>query len=268
MADLKDIAKGTMIGFSANKTEADAKKDTETNRMVICKTKQLYLNGERLGLSDAEASYLTKKVTEEYNARMAVKVSLSKTVLEKGASNAVTVTVTTTFDSAVVVPSSISAKLNDGSALTLTKQTNNTYTGSVTKTDTFSVTATATVNGVTKSASASANAYYKFYVGQSTSATLSSLPGSGFTAKGPQSSSAGTYAFTFTAGQYAYFLLPAGVNRGKLTSAGSDGYYHASEGVSDVPFVKQESAVTINSVSYDVFRLASPQAASTHNITI
>lgn len=268
MADLKDIAKGTMIGFSANKTEADAKKDTETNRMVICKTKQLYMNGERLGLSDAEASYLSKKVQEEYNARMAVSVSLSKTVLEKGVSNSVTVTVTTKFDNAVVAPTSVSAKLNDGSALTLEKQTNNTYTATVTKTDSFSVTATAAYNGVTKSASASASAYYKFYYGQSTAATLTELPTSGFTAKGPQSSAAGTYAFTFTAGQYAYFLLPSGVNRGKLTTAASDGYYHASEGVSDVPFVKQGAQVTINSVAYDVFRLASAQAASSHNITI
>ena len=62
MANLKDIASGTMVGFSANKTEEQAKADTTTNRVDICKTKQLYLNGERIGLTDNEASYIQKKL--------------------------------------------------------------------------------------------------------------------------------------------------------------------------------------------------------------
>lgn len=270
MANLKDIAAGTMIGFSANKTEDQAKADTSTNRVDICKTKQLYLNGERVGLSDAEAGYLTKKVQEEYNARMSVSVSLSKNVLEKGAQNSVTVTVYVKWDGSNVDPgkSNINCKVG-GVAIELTKSsTGNYYTGSTTQSNTFSVSVSATYNGITKTASASANAYYKFYVGQSTASSITSLPGSGFTANGPQASAAGTYPFTFTAGQYAYFLLPEGVARGKFTSAGADGLYHAVEGVSDVPFIKQSTPASIGGVSYDVFRLANAQAASSHSITI
>lgn len=267
MANLKTIAAGTMIGFSANKSETQAKADTATNRVDICTTKQLYLNGERVGLTDSEASYLQKKVQEEYNARMSVALSVSKTVIEKGASTAVTLTATVKFDGSNVVPSSLTVK-QGSTAVTMTKQTDNTYTGSVTLTDAASFSVSATYNGVTKTASASVAAYYKFYVGQTTAATVTALPSSGFTAKGPQSSAAGTYAFTFTAGQYAYFLLPSGVSRGKLTSAGADGLYHAVEGVSDVPFIKQGSQATINGVTYDVFRLANAQAASSHSITI
>lgn len=270
MANLKDIAAGTMIGFSANKTEAQAKADTSTNRVDICKTKQLYLNGERVGLSDAEAGYLTKKVQEEYNARMSVSMSISPNVLEKGAQNNVLITVYVKWDGVIIDPgkSNITCKIG-GATIELTKSTSgNSYTGSTTQSNSFSVSVSATYNGITKTASASANAYYKFYVGQSTASSITSLPSSGFTAKGPQASAAGTYPFTFTAGQYAYFLLPEGVARGKFASAGADGLYHAVEGVSDVPFVKQSTAATINGVSYDVFRLANAQAASSHSITI
>lgn len=267
MANLKTIADGTMIGFSANKSETQAKADTATNRVDICTTKQLYLNGERVGLSDAEASYLTKKVQEEYNARMAVSASVSRSVIEKGTQTQVTITVATRFDNVVVVPTSITVN-QGGTAVAMTKQSDNTYTGSVTLTDSASFSVSATYNGVTKTAGSSVQAYYKFYTGQTTADTVTSLPSSGFTARGPQSSAAGTYSFTFTAGQFAYFLLPAGVNRGKLTSPGSDGLYHAVEGVSDVPFIKQSTQATINGVTYDVFRLANAQAASSHSITI
>lgn len=268
MANLKDIAAGTMIGFSANKTEDQAKADTSTNRVDICKTKQLYLNGERVGLSDAEAGYLTKKVQEEYNARMSVSVSLSNNVLEKGAQNTVLITVHVKWDDALVDPgkSNITCKIG-GTVIELTKS-GSAYTASTTQTDSFTVSVSATYNGITKTASGSASAYYKFYVGQSTASSITSLPSSGFTAKGPQASAAGTYPFTFATGEYAYFLLPEGVSRGKFASAGADGLYHAVEGVSDVPFIKQSTQASINGVSYDVFRLANAQAASSHSITI
>ena len=266
MANL-NIPTGTMIGFSANKTEEQAKADTSSHRMNICNTKQLYIDGQRVGLSEAEQSYLAQKVEETFNARFTVALSASTNTIEKGATTSVTFTFTPKWDGSAVEATSVTAKLNDGTSVTMTKQSNNSYTAAVSLKDSKTLTVTAVYNGVSKSASYGVNAYYKFYYGKSTLATLTGKP-SDFTAQGPKSSAAGTYAFTFTAGQYAYFLLPAGVSRGKLTSAGSDGYYHASEGVSDVPFAKQSTAISINGVSYDVFRLASPQAASSHNITI
>lgn len=57
MAEL-NINENTYIGFTANKTETEAKADKSSNRMNICKNKKLYLNGERLGLTDEEAAAL------------------------------------------------------------------------------------------------------------------------------------------------------------------------------------------------------------------
>jgi hypothetical protein len=77
MAELNEIAVGTMIGFSANKTVADAKKETANNRVDICKTKELYLNGERVGVTDVEKKFLE----ENLNPDSTVKASKVKTSL-------------------------------------------------------------------------------------------------------------------------------------------------------------------------------------------
>lgn len=65
MAELNEIAAGTMIGFSANKTVADAKKETANNRVDICKTKELYLNGERVGVTDVEKKFLEENLNTD-----------------------------------------------------------------------------------------------------------------------------------------------------------------------------------------------------------
>lgn len=77
MAELKEIVEGTMIGFSANKTVTEAKADTATNRVDICKTKELYLNGERAGVTDVEKKFLE----ENLNPDSTVKASKVKTSL-------------------------------------------------------------------------------------------------------------------------------------------------------------------------------------------
>lgn len=77
MAELNEIAAGTMIGFSANKTVTEAKTDTATNRVDICKTKELYLNGERAGVTDVEKKFLE----ENLNPDSTVKASKVKTSL-------------------------------------------------------------------------------------------------------------------------------------------------------------------------------------------
>lgn len=77
MAELNEIAAGTMIGFSANKTVKEAKEDTASNRVDICKTKELYLNGERAGVTDVEKKFLE----ENLNPDSTVKASKVKTSL-------------------------------------------------------------------------------------------------------------------------------------------------------------------------------------------
>lgn len=56
-----NIDNGAKIGFSANKTKQEAAAGAAElkNRMVICSTKELYINGERIGLSDTEFNQLS-----------------------------------------------------------------------------------------------------------------------------------------------------------------------------------------------------------------
>lgn len=57
MAEL-NINENTYIGFTANQTEAAAQADKTSNRVKICKNRKLYLNGQRLGLTDEETAAL------------------------------------------------------------------------------------------------------------------------------------------------------------------------------------------------------------------
>lgn len=78
MANLKEIAAGTLIGFSGNKTVATAKTDTSTNRVDICSTKQLYFNGERIGVTDNEQTFLENGISSS-GMGMASHVVMSST---------------------------------------------------------------------------------------------------------------------------------------------------------------------------------------------
>ena len=75
MANLT-IPSGTMLGFAANQTEAQAKANAAAiqNRLTICQTKQLYVNGQRVGLTEGEQSALTALNLQ--NATSAVSLSL------------------------------------------------------------------------------------------------------------------------------------------------------------------------------------------------
>lgn len=75
MANLT-IPSGTMLGFAANQTEAQAKANAAAiqDRLTICQTKQLYVNGQRVGLTEGEVSALTALNLQ--NATAAVSLSL------------------------------------------------------------------------------------------------------------------------------------------------------------------------------------------------
>lgn len=276
MANLNKIASGTMIGFTANKTVEAAKNDTATNRVDICMTKELYLNGERLGITDAESTYLAKKITEENNARLQVEVityvngtATSAPYVDKQDGTSVKVVVAAKWDGSYVAADSITLTNSAGTAQTLVADLSK--TGAKATTATLKAderyTATVTHNGVKKVVySAQIRAYYPVYYGVNSAETISAV--TGLTKKTATASAAGTYAFTFAKGQYAYILIPTGVSKGKFATADKEGVYHASEGVSDVPFIKQAAAITLNNASYEAYRLASPQDVSSHDITI
>lgn len=72
-----NIDNGAKIGFSANKTKQEAAAGAAElkDRMVICSSKELYINGERIGLSDTEFNQLshaasTSQVAEKLTRRI------------------------------------------------------------------------------------------------------------------------------------------------------------------------------------------------------
>ena len=265
MAELT-VPGGTMIGFSANKTEEQAKADTTSNRMTICKEKVLYMNGQRLGLSESEAEYLKKKLDEEFASKVGLQVSLSKTVQDAAAPAAVTVTVKTTFNGALVDADAVPTITATGMNPTLTKTTTGTYTCTLEgKNTAVSVNVTAKIKGITKNGGGTIYAWHKIRYGVS---ALDVIPASGpipsdFKAVGPQGSAAGTYNFAFKDNTYGYILIPNGVSLPK--SMQGDNPSGVEKDVTPVPF-KKLANVVVGGVTYTQLRIATKQLQSTHNV--
>lgn len=256
-----------MIGFSANKTEEQAKADTTSNRMTICKEKVLYMNGQRLGLSESEAEYLKKKLDEEFASKVGLQVSLSKTVQDAAAPAAVTVTVYTRFNGALVDADAVPTITATGfSGKVLTKTTTGTYTCTLDGKNTHvTVGVTAKIKGITRNYSGTIYAYYKIRYGVS---ALDVIPASGpipsdFKEVGPQGSAAGTYSFAFTNNTYGYILIPNGVSL--PASMQGDNPSGVENDVTPVPF-KKLANVVVGGVTYTQLRIATKQLQSTHNV--
>lgn len=266
MAEL-NVNPGTMIGFSANKTEEQAKADTTSNRMTICKEKVLYMNGQRLGLSESEAEYLKKKLDEEFASKVGLQVSLSKTMQDAAAPAAVTVTVYTRFNGALVDADAVPTITATGfSGKVLTKTTTGTYTCTLEGKNTHvTVGVTAKIKGITRNYSGTIYAYYKIRYGVS---ALDVIPASGpipsdFKEVGPQGSAAGTYSFAFTDNTYGYILIPNGVSL--PDSMQVDNPSGVENDVTPVPF-KKLANVVVGGVTYTQLRIATKQLQSTHNV--
>ena len=255
-----------MIGFSANKTEEQAKADTTSNRMTICKEKVLYMNGQRLGLSESEAEYLKKKLDEEFASKVGLQVSLSKTVQDAAAPAAVTVTVKTTFNGALVDADAVPTITATGMNPTLTKTTTGTYTCTLEGKNTHvTVGVTAKIKGITRNYSGTIYAYYKIRYGVS---ALDVIPASGpipsdFKEVGPVGTAAGTYSFAFRDNTYGYILIPDGVLLPK--SMQGDNPSGVENDVTAVPF-KKLANVVVGGVTYTQLRIATKQLQSTHNV--
>lgn len=260
---------GIKIGFSANKTKEQAKANASDiqNRMVICKSKELYMNGQRLGLSDNEAEYIQRKVNEEYNAKAGLSISVSPSIQDAAAPTAVTVTVKTTWSGAATDADATPTVSYQGSIVAnvpLTKSSTGVYTGVINagNSTVLTLNCSAKIHGVNKSTTATIQAYHKIRFGVDASAgPLTSIP-SGFGSKGPQSSAAGTYTFNFTDNTYGYILVPNGVS---LPSSMQGDSPSGVEGPLPVPFTKLANLV-VGGVTYTQLRIANKQAASVHNV--
>lgn len=65
MSKIKTINSGVLVGFSANKSVATSKAETDTNRVNITDTGELYFNGKRLGTNDAEDKFFDNAVNTD-----------------------------------------------------------------------------------------------------------------------------------------------------------------------------------------------------------
>ena len=62
MSKIETINSGVLVGFSANKSVAKSKDETNTNRVNITDTGELYFNGKRLGTNDAEDKFFENAI--------------------------------------------------------------------------------------------------------------------------------------------------------------------------------------------------------------
>lgn len=248
MSNLATIKSGVMVGFSANKTVTQAQKETDTNRVDICTTKQLYLNGQRIGLTDDEASIVqglvNDKMKAEDDAKFAIKLNITsdttslgtlssdKKMFEKDKGMMVYLEAVLTYDGKNVKSGVNNSGGTPAASIQLTVKTGSTTTTktmdwdstkslyklsdgiSITDTTTFSVQGQVYSSSV-KSASQTFTAGGVVYVGTTKTIPVNMTSGDEFASlttisslTGLKSTLAGNYKFTFTTGDYAVFVVP------------------------------------------------------------
>ena len=272
MADIT-VAGGTRIGFSANKSlsEAQALKD---NRLVICKGHELSFNGQRVGLSESEASFIKAKMDEEFKARIGVKLVVSPTVQDAAAPARVSVSVYCTFDGAAVAPDAAPTAqasvggLSLGTPITMIAGgVDHSYSGATDgKNVEQTISVTVSVKGVTFMKFVKIPAYHKIWYGVppneslGTDFSLSTI----FKSFCPNAFAACTYVFDFSSAIcFGYFLVRIGVT---LPSSMQGDNPSGQEGPLPVPF-KKLTNVTIGGVTYTQLRFATAQGVCKHSVT-
>ena len=285
MANISKPAEGTRIGFSFNERNGAS---PVNNRLTINADKTLYFNGERLGMNEAEADYLQKQVAAENEKKASVVIEVFNgttgvNTLDKDALPAqLTVRVTTKYNGKLEDSTSLPTIKIGTQAVRYTKKSTGVYEcviaqGTSPSTEDqayynggFTVTATCSPQGITKTASKTVYAYHKIRYGVSaleelTTTSISQDAMAGFQTRGPQSTAAGTYSFTFPNNTYAYVMIPKDTaDRVSIPkSLAGDKPYGTEKGVTPVYFKKMNDFVW-NGVTYTQFRIADAQKPSTH----
>jgi len=154
-----------------------------------------------------------------YTQFYTVTLVASPTLFEKGVSTNITLTGTSVFAGSDTAPDT--ATINGGG---FTNADFSTYNSGVIDnglTDTVSYTATYTLNGVSKTASRTINAYYPMYFGSSALTSLTGTDVTGLTKQTIKASPAGTYTLTITNdNDYLYFCVPSTMTINTVTSSG------------------------------------------------
>lgn len=267
------VAGGTRVGFSANKTLEEAK-SLKDNRLVICKGHELSFNGQRVGLSESEASFIKEKMDEEFKARIGVKLVVSPTVQDAAAPARVSVSVYCTFDGEAVAPDAApTAQALVGGSLLGTPITmiaggaDHSYSGATDgKNVEQTISVSVRVKGVIFMKSVKIPAYHKIWYGVTpdeslgTEFSLSTI----FKSVSPKANASGTYEFDFSSPNcYGYILVPNGVT---LPSSMQGDNPSGQEGPLPVPF-KKLTNVTIGGVTYTQLRFATAQGVCKHSVT-
>lgn len=267
------VAGGTRVGFSANKTLEEAK-SLKDNRLVICKGHELSFNGQRVGLSESEASFIKEKMDEEFKARIGVKLVVSPTVQDAAAPARVSVSVYCTFDGEAVAPDAAPTAqasvggLSLGTPITMNAGgVDHSYSGATDgKNVEQTISVTVSVKGVIFIKSVKIPAYHKIWYGVSPDESLGTdfALESTFESLSARANAAATYDFDFSSPHcYGYILVPNGVT---IPSSMQGDNPSGQEGPLPVPF-KKLTNVTIGGVTYTQLRFATAQGVCKHSVT-
>ena len=199
-----------------------------------------------------------------YTQYYSVGLSVSTGIIEKGISVTETITPSAVFSGQAVSASDLT-NVSIKSGTTVLRSTYTSVTDSVS--DSKSYVFSATYKGVTKTASASVNAFYPIYIGGLVEETITnSIAANNITAgtlaKSVKSSPSGTYTVTIPSpGGYPYFLVPSGMTINHIYSVGSL--------TVELPSTSTPLSLTVNgaTVSYTAYR-TNTGLLSAGNITL
>lgn len=267
MANITTPEAGTYIGFKMGKTAAEADALTSAdNVLYITPDKRLYIQGERLGLTDTEQSWLTSQIDSVEKAKWKLNVffhsgsSLDATKadivsLEKGVAHTFYLHIILTYNGDTGLFADDSEFLN---AVTITPSSTNgiTVTTDHTSTDgtghhlvlqvttttaaaAFNVKVTENKSGYGLTSTVAFGLYYAIKYGVNADpSTMELLAGATSKVSG---SAKGTYTWTFTSDTCPYIAVPTGVTIGKTWTDGN--------GLHPTPNTR---SLTVNSIAYTV----------------
>ena len=159
----------------------------------------------------AMSQYAVTKALNEINDVLfsqytALTFSRTPSVIERGINTKVTLTWNPTFNGAYEKPSALTVKRGATTLTTDTSLKTIQDTAGITETTTYSI--EATIKGITKTASATVNAYYPMYFGGSASEEITSEELLALTKQSIKSSPAGQVTIPLTTGQYLWLCVP------------------------------------------------------------
>ena len=208
----------------------------------------------------AMSQYAVTKALNEINNVLftqytALTFSRTPSVIERGVNTKVTLTWNPTFNGAYEKPSALTVKKGDTTLTTDTSLKTIQDTEGITETTAYSI--EATIKGITKTASATVNAYYPQFAGASASESLASADMLALGNKVVAASVARTVTMEVAQGQYFWFAVPENFS---ITSIKMGGF--------DVSLNDVATVAVDGRGNYKCYRSAKPQSAGRYTFEI